>query len=437
MRSIRRGLLGALLGTLLAAVAVATALTYRTARAEIDALLDEELRQVALSLRDHAFLDVEKLNRSAAAPEQRLLVQIDDERRPEPYRSREVAPLPPAAGDGWGDLEHAGQGWRVYTLAGVVQTIRVAQPLAQRREQALTITLRIVWPLLALLPLAAALVWWSVGRALRPLHELENTLAQRSPAALAPLAANELPVELQPLVGALNGLLARLESAFAQQKGLAADAAHALRTPLAALTLQAQLAQRASDADRLAALQRLEQGVKRATHLVQQLLTLARLDPDAAQQPFAPVDLAALVQEVADELAPLAQAKEIALHVAAQPTTVPALADALQMALVNLVDNAIRYTPAGGRIELRVQPGETGVTLAVLDNGPGVPEEEYERVFDRFYRGRDAAAGGSGLGLAIVRQVVALHGCTVAAGPGLDGRGFGVRLSFPVGSANA
>lgn len=431
MRSIRRWLLVALLGTLLAAVAVAAALTYVSARAEIDNLLDEELRQVALSLRDHAFLDVEKLNRSAAAPEQRLLVQIDDTRRPTPYLSREVSPLPPVAGDGWGDVQHVGQAWRVYTLAGAVQTIRVAQPLAQRREQALAATLRIVWPLLALLPLAGALIWWIVGRALRPLHALEDTLAQRAPTALAPLPAEGLPVELRPLVAALNGLLARLEGAFAQQRALTADAAHALRTPLAALTLQAQLAQRASEADRTAALQRLEHGVKRATHLVQQLLALARLDPDAARQPLVPVDLAALAREAADEVAPLAEAKRIALTVAAAPAVVPGLADALHMALVNLLDNAIRYTPEGGAIELRVQTDAAGAEIAVLDNGPGVPEDEWPQLFDRFYRGRDAVAGGSGLGLAIVAQVAAVHGGVAQAGRGLGDRGLGVRIHLP------
>jgi two-component system OmpR family sensor kinase len=431
MHSIRRWLLAALLGLLAAAAAVAAVATYATARAEIDNLLDEELRQVALSLREHAFLDLEKLNRAGTAPEQRLLVQIDDSRRSEPYRSRDVAPLPATVPTGYATVEHAGQSWRVFTLAGEVQTIRVAQPEAQRRALALAATGRILWPLLALLPLAAGLIWWIVGRALRPLHVLETTLAQRSSTALAPLPADALPVELQPLVGALNGLLARLDTAFTEQRRLTADAAHALRTPLAALTLQAQLAQRADDAGRAAALQKLEQGVKRATHLVQQLLTLARLDPDAAQQPFAAVDLAALAQEVAEELAPLAQARSITLAVQTQPAVVAGLAEALRMALSNLVDNALRYTAAGGRVEVQVHTTGADAELAVLDDGPGVPEAERERVFDRFYRSIEATAPGNGLGLAIVRQVAQLHGGSVAAGPGLNGRGFGVRITLP------
>jgi signal transduction histidine kinase len=428
MHSIRRWLLAALLGLLAAAAAIAAVATYATARAEIDGLLDEELRQVALSLREHAFLDLEKLNRAGTAPEQRLLVQIDDARRTAPYRSRDVPPLPAALPAGYATVEHAGQSWRVFTLVGEVQTIRVAQPQAQRRALALAASGRILWPLLALLPLAAALVWWIVGRALRPLHALEATLAQRTPAALAPLPSESLPLELQPLVHALNGLLTRLGAAFTEQRRLTADAAHALRTPLAALTLQVQLAQRASDTERAGALHKLELGVKRATHLVQQLLTLARLDPEAAQQPFAPVDLAALAQEVTEELLPLAQARALRLALHLQPARVAGLPEALRMALINLVDNALRYTPASGRVEVRVQTTGNEAEVAVLDDGPGVPEAERERVFDRFYRSTEATAGGNGLGLAIVRQVAQLHGGSAVAGLGLDGRGFGVRV---------
>ena len=436
MRSIRRWLLVALLALLAVAALAGGALTYGAARHEVDALLDEEMRQVALSLRDHARLDTERIERSAAQPEQRLLVQVDDARREQPYRSRDVAPLPRAAAEGFRDVDHAGSRWRVYALPNDVQLIQVAQPLAPRRAQALAITLRLLAPLLLLVPVGAALLWWIVGRALRPLDQLGAQLAQRQPGSAAPLAVAPLPEEVRPMVAALNGLLQRLQAALDQQRAFSADAAHALRTPLAAVTLQAQLAQRAADGpQREAALAKLEAGVKRASQLVAQLLALARLDPDAAREPAAALDLARLGREVADELATLAERARIALHVTL-PAEAPARGHeaALRMAITNLLDNALRYTPAGGEVELAVRECAGGWQVEVGDSGPGLPADERERVFDRFYRGRDSRAPGSGLGLAIVREVARLHGGETFIGDGPGGRGLTVGLRLPAGS---
>lgn len=437
MHSIRRWLLLALLALLAGVGVLGGALTYGSARAEIDQLLDEELRQVALSLRDHARLDTDRIERSAERPEQRLLVQVDDLRRGQPYRSRDVAPLPAAAGEGFRDLDHAGQAWRVYALPGEAQLIQVAQPTAQRRALALQITLRILAPLLLLMPVAAALLWWIVGRALRPLDSLGAQLERRQPGSLAPLALERLPQEARPLVGALNDLLVRLQAAFEQQRSLTADAAHALRTPLAAVTLQAQLARRAAEGPaRDAALERLEAGVKRASHLVAQLLALARLDPDAAREPAVSLDLALLVREVAAELQPLAGGAHLDCEVSAPATAVlQGHEAALRMALTNLLDNAIRYTAAGGRVSVALAEDDAGYRLAVSDTGPGLPADERERVFTRFTRGRDAAAPGSGLGLAIVREVARLHGGRAWIDDGPGGRGLTVSLWLPARDA--
>lgn len=433
MRSIRRWLLVALLMLLSAAMALGGAMTYSSARLEIDKLLDEEMRQVALSLRDHARLDTDRIEGSAEQPAQRLLVQVDHARREQPYRSRDVPPLPPAPGEGYRDLDHAGVHWRVYALPNEVQVIQIAQPTAQRRVLALRITLRILAPLLLLVPVAAALLWWIVGRALRPLSELGGELAMRQPGSLAPLAFDRLPLEVQPMVAALNDLLQRLQAAFEQQRALAADAAHALRTPLTAVLLQTQLARRVHDGpERDAALQRLEAGVKRASHLVAQLLALARLGPDAAREPAAPLDLAQLAREVMDDLSALAERAQIALR-ATLPPTAPTRGHeaAVRMAITNLLDNALRYTPPGGEVDLAVQNDAKGWLLAVSDTGPGLRAEERERVFDRFYRGRDSKVPGSGLGLAIVREVARLHDGATFIGDGFGGRGLMVGLWLP------
>jgi two-component system OmpR family sensor kinase len=433
MHSIRRWLLTALLALLAVGAAAGGALTYASARHEVDKLFDEELRQVALSLRDHARLDTDRIERSAERQEQRLLVQIDDPRREQPYRSRDVAPLPRSGGEGFRDLDHAGARWRVYALPFEVQVIQVAQPVALRQAQALGITLRMLAPLLLLVPLGAALVWWIVGRALKPLGALGGELSQRQPGSLAPLALDRLPTEVQPLVAALNDLLGRLQVAFEQQRALAADAAHALRTPLAAVTLQAQLARRAAEGpEREGALERLEAGVKRASHLVAQLLALSRLDPDAAHEPAAALDLARLAREVADDLAALAERARITVRTALPPSaTAVGHEAALRMAITNLLDNALRYTPAGGEVQLAVTEDAGSWRVAVSDTGPGLAADEQERVFDRFYRGRDSKAPGSGLGLAIVREVARLHGGETFIGAGPGGRGLTVGLRLP------
>jgi two-component system OmpR family sensor kinase len=241
----------------------------------------------------------------------------------------------------------------------------------------------------------------------------------------------ESPEEVQPLVRSLNELLARLDDAFDTQRRFAADAAHELRTPLTALTLQIQIARRAESLEeRAVALDRLEQGVKRATRLVQQLLTMARLDPDAAR-PATAIDLASVAASVVEEKRPLAEQRGLSLSLASVPVTLYGQEEALRILVANLVDNALRYTPPGGTVEVRVAPDGDHARVEVADSGPGIPEEERERVFDRFYRGRQAPGGGSGLGLAIVRQIVTLHGGSIALDQSPSG-GLLVSARFPV-----
>lgn len=431
--SIRRRLLAALLGALLGAGLIAAIATYASARGEVDTLLDEELRQIALSLRDHAQLDLARLQRASDDPELRVLVQIWDPAFERPYSSRAINPLPRLNAEGFATVEHEGRSWRIYATPSGKQAIQVAQPTALRAELAARSAGRLLLPVVVLLPFLGLLGWWIVGRGLAPLTAVAQTLAQRHPTSLQPVTVEELPIEARPLVESLNALLQRLEVSFDTQRRFAADAAHELRTPLTALTLQVQLAARAqSDDERATALERMEQGVKRATRLVQQLLTMARLDPEAAQMPAVPTNLALLANVVIDELQPLAAQKSIVLDVEAPaPAWVLGQEDALRILLTNLIDNAIRYTAPSGRVDVSVQPSDANVQLIVRDNGPGIAPDERERVFDRFYRGRDAAAGGSGLGLAIVRQISEMHGGSVTLSAGSEGRGSQALATFP------
>ncbi len=431
--SIRRRLLIALLGALLGSGSIAAIATYASARSEVDSLLDEELRQIALSLRDHSQLDLARLQRASDDPELRVLVQIWDPAFARPYSSRAIDPLPRLNAEGFVTLDHAGRAWRIYATPSGNQAIQVAQPTALRAELAARSAGRLLLPVIIVLPFLGLLGWWIVGRGLAPLTEVAQTLSRRDPTSLQPVTVEQLPIEVRPLVESLNALLQRLDVSFDTQRRFAADAAHELRTPLTALTLQIQLAARAqSDEDRAIALQRMEQGVKRATRLVQQLLTMARLDPEAAQSPAVPTDLALLATAVADELQPLAAQKSIVLEVDAPgPAQVCGQEDVLRILLTNLIDNAIRYTEPGGRVDVNVIPSDASVQLIVQDNGPGIPPDERERVFDRFYRARDAAAGGSGLGLAIVRQIADTHGAPVTLSSGNQAGGLHALVSFP------
>lgn len=430
--SIRRRLLVALLGALMGAGLIAAIATYASARGEVDTLLDEELRQIALSLRDHAQLDLARLQRASDDPELRALVQIWDPAFERPYSSRAVGPLPRLRADGFATLDHEGREWRVYSTPSGQQTVQVAQPTALRAELAARSAGRLLLPVIVMLPFLGLLGWWIVGSGLAPLTAVADALSERDPQSLQPVAVQSLPVEVAPLVAALNSLLQRLHAAFDTQRRFAADAAHELRTPLTALTLQIQLAARAhTDADRAVAIERMEQGVKRATRLVQQLLTMARLEPERASRPAESIELAALAASVAEELQPLATQNEITLSVnAPAPVLMPGHEDAMRILLRNLIDNAIRYTPPQGRVDVNVQAAEREVSIIVEDNGPGIPDEERERVFDRFYRGRDAAPGGSGLGLAIVRQIAELHGGAVTLSAGVSS-GLRALASFP------
>jgi two-component system, OmpR family, sensor kinase len=244
-----------------------------------------------------------------------------------------------------------------------------------------------------------------------------------------------LPDELLPLAAALNDLLARLRGALERERAFMADAAHELRTPLTALHLQTgMLARASSEAERAAAMETLSAGVQRAIRLVEQLLSLARQEP-RAQGERVPVRLDELAREVVAELVPLADSGRIDLGVStAQPVSVRGDPDDLRTLLRNLADNAVRYTEAGGRVDVSVEEVPAGdgrmARLTVSDNGPGIPPEERERVFDRFYRRAGTTPPGSGLGLSIVKSIAEAHGATLSLADGPSGKGLSVTVSF-------
>jgi two-component system sensor histidine kinase QseC len=287
----------------------------------------------------------------------------------------------------------------------------------------------LLWPLAGALPLLAAAVWLGVGSGLRPLRELRAQLARRGAADLAPLDAQRAPAEIEPLVAELNRLFGRIGDALARERRLTADAAHELRTPLAVLSTQAQVARRATDdASRNEALDALVAGAERAARLIEQMLTLARLEAGGTGAAAGRFDLRETARAAIAELAGAALAKEIEVELAEGPP-VEAEGHAALLAVLarNLVDNAVRYTQRGGRVEVAVRPGPE---LEVRDDGPGVPAHELARLGERFHRLAGQNETGSGLGLSIVLRIAELHRGHVRFSPGLDGRGLAVSVAL-------
>ncbi len=433
MNSIRRKLIATLLGAITCALLLGAFAIYSAAREEAGELFDYHLRQIALSLRNPAFGAIWMPPVDADEEEFDFVIQVWDATGVRLYYSRPHLELPGFTPGGYTTVDTREGSWRVFAIRSRSQVIQVAQPMRVRNRMALEAASRVLLPLLLLLPLLSVAIWVLVSRGLTPLDRLARAVAARTPKALDPLPERQAPEEVRPLVQSLNDLLARLGAALAAQQAFIADAAHELRTPIAALQLQAQLAERAeTEEDRRAALEDLKAGVGRAGRTVQQLLTLARQDPDSAGRPFEPVPLAELTRQVVAEHMALAEAKDIDLGLAATDDAVAVRGDtgALRVLVGNLVENGVRYTPPGGRVDLSARMEDGHPVLEVRDTGPGIPEADQARVFDRFFRGEATYETGSGLGLAIVKAIADRHGARVCLENGKTG-GLAARVVFP------
>jgi len=420
MSSIRRQLLVGLLLTIAAGGIAAAAWTYVAARGEANALFDYHLEQIAWSMRDRSFQGRPIPPPAAGELENDFVIQIWDRGGVEIYLSRSHAQVPGLSPPGFSNQRTPDAAWRVFSAQVRGRVIQVAQPQRVRERLAAGLALRAAAPIGLIMPLLAGLIWFVVGRGLAPLETIAGAVRARHSTSLAPLSTQGVPGELSPLVGELNSLLERLGAALETQRRFVADAAHELRTPLAALRLQAQLAERAQDPlARTQAIVELKNGVERATRVVEQLLTLARQTPEARPGGSEAVDLVSLAQAVVSECAGLAAQKDVDLGLGRVDAAVvdgdPA---ALRVLLANLVDNAVRYTPRGGAVDVdigiedAVDAAGTAV-VAVSDTGPGIAQGERERVFDRFYRVPGSGEVGSGLGLSIVREIAARHAARV------------------------
>ena len=439
MTSIRRWLLGWLIFGFAAASGVAGYAIFRAAHEEASELFDYELHAVAVSL-PPGMAATGALAQGPAMQDlsdDRIAIEVWNAQGRLIYRSRHAPDLV-RLDEGFRTIERDDKQWRVFGLRQPDRFVQVAQPVSVRESLALRLALRTLWPLGVLLPLTVALVLFVVTRGLAPIRSLSSMLSTRSLDALEPVRfPGRVPVEVLPLIDALNDLLARLNAASSAQRTFVADAAHELRSPLTALKLQLQAARRDGTLKGEGpTLTRIEERLNRIIRLVQQLLALAREDAADAGAALTRVSLRRVGEQSISDFSLLAEEKSIDLGLEIAP---PAQEDdafevlgephALSVLLNNLLDNAIKHTPNAGRVDLVLRRDGERVSLDVRDTGAGIPEDEIPRVSDRFYRGTETQGEGSGLGLAIASRVASRHRAQLSLRNNVDGQGLTVTVS--------
>ena len=423
--SLRRRVLWLVLA-LIALVSVLQATSaYRSALLEADRMFDYHLQEVARSV--HGGLPFQP------GDDVEFSVRIWSPDGTELYRSG-AREMPSQAVLGFSDAMVDGTRYRIYSLRTPEHTIQIAQDLDARTHRARALAWRAILPIVLLAPLLMLAVWWLIDSALAPVQRMKRQVAARRASDLSPLPTTGLPEEVLPLVAEINLLFERLQRARSVQQKFIADAAHELRSPLAALKLQAQALRRTmDDGARQEAIERLNEGMERAIELSGQLLSLAREEAGDATLHPEEVELEQLAREAVAEVLPQAQARAIDVGLApGESASVQGDRQALHVLLRNLLDNAVKYSQPHGTVDIRIEAGADGsATLVVEDSGPGIADAEYERVFDRFYRVPGTEAPGSGLGLAIVKTVAERHHARVELGRSPRLGGLSVAVRFP------
>jgi two-component system sensor histidine kinase QseC len=420
---------------------LATALvSYVEARHEVEELLDAHLAQVAALVLAEGGRDPRTVDDGHAPQLHRYARRVTFQLWENGTRLRLHSANAPDTrlsprDEGFSDVTLDGHAWRVFSAwdADRRYVVQVGERLQARDEIAATIAENFIVPLAIALPALALLIWLGIRRALQPLRALNREVEDRAPGNLAPVKLDRTPTEVAPVVASLNRLFERVQASIENERKFTADAAHELRTPLAALRAQAQVARGATDdAERRRALDQVIAGCDRGSHLVAQLLTLARLEPREFRAERETCDLRGVLQRAIADLALSALEKRVELELDDGPDA-SILGDArlLDVLFRNVIDNAVRYSPPHSRVRLRIDRTASEVSAVVEDEGPGVPVEERDTLGRRFHRLAGSDTVGTGLGLSIARRIAELHGATIAFEDTGTGSGLVVRVSFP------
>jgi len=432
--SLSKRLVASLSCVVLAAWIATAAFSYLDAKERIGAMLDDHLVQAASLLLGSDRTQAERPAVHWGDEGHALVYQGWGADGRLLFRSAD-APAQPLSevSEGFSLVERDGHLWRVFGGREDDLLVLVAEHAGFRGELASRIAQHLLHPVAFAIPLLAILILLAVRWGLAPLRLLAREVGSRAPTNLAPIDAKGAPAEVQPLVDALDSLFARVQAAVENERRFTADAAHELRTPLAAIRTHAEVAIGArDDAERARALGHVEEAVSRANRLIGQLLVLARLDASFAPPTRTRVSLERIAAEQVAEAAPEAARREINLGLLdpqGDPTAIGD-PDLIAILLRNLVDNAIRHSPPGGTVDVSIQAEGDRVVLRVADAGPGLGLDERTKVLERFHRGR-ASREGSGIGLSIVARIAELHGAELSFSEGLHGRGLGVDVRLP------
>ncbi|AYR23239.1 ATP-binding protein [Herbaspirillum rubrisubalbicans] len=413
---------------------------YQTDHALLTDIYDDQMIQVALSVPDELIQAPQRADAELPGYESDdCILQIWAHNGDLLYRTNRDIVLPPFSQAGFSTVHWHGAPWRIYVRKTGQHLVQVAQSLDGRREIAITHALHSLPPLLLFLLLMALFIRRTVDRSLHSLHLLSHQVAARSPDSLEQIGEHGHCSDVRPLAKALNSLLERLGIALKSHRHFIADASHELRTPLAALQIQALVVEQSlGSGQEQAALNDLKRGIQRTSHLVNQLLTVSRLENGALEEHHAEIDLHALVRQAVIDLLPLARSHAINLGAEQlDSTTVVAAPDQLGILVRNLIDNAVRYTPTGGQVDVSLHVVEGRALLEVEDSGPGIPVEERQRVFERFYRRQVQQSEGSGLGLAIVREIARQHGLRLGLDDSPRLGGLRVSVAFEISTRPA
>lgn len=434
MRSLRTRLILLLGVAILAAGVLQFFVSMKTSAREADRLFDYHMQQMALALKDRSFkhATVQDMPDTMANSFEFVIQIWDADGIPvEVYQSRVHTMLPGQGREGYSTITLPNGKWRIYSLHEQKRVIQISQKTQARRDRALRIAWASVWPIIPASLLLFGAAWWAITVALSPLSRIGRDLANRNADSLAPIADRHLPVEVARLTSELNSLLGRMEQALLSQQRFVADAAHELRTPVTALSLQLQTLARAKDEETHGqAVERLRGGIDRASRLIEQLLVLARQDPLLLTEQAAPVSLPSCIESAMSDVGAFAVSRDIEIRcgdlIDAQ---VHGDEEALRILLRNLLDNAVRYTPEQGQVRIDLALDGRMLALTVQDSGSGISQDNRPRVFDRFYRVPGTKTRGTGLGLAIVKAIADRHGASVKLFQSSLG-GLGVKIGF-------
>lgn len=436
--SLRRRLLILALSTVVVVWLAAATYTYFDAREEFGEILDAHLAQTASLLVIQASHELDEVETEHTPLlhkySLRVAFQVWEDGRLLRLHSANAPGSPLSDRErGFSNKVIDGNRWRVFSTwdNSGINLIQVAELTKDREELSRAVVSNLLVPLWFSLPVLAFLLWLSVTRSLRPLDKLTGEVAQREPDNLAPLNAGIVPREVVPLIERLNSLFVRIDASIQKERRFTADAAHELRTPVAAIKAQAQVARAASnDIERNHALDSAIAGCDRAAHLIDQLLTLARIDTLGAET-TEPCQLREIASEMIATMAPAALTQEVRLELMeGEDMTVQGNPVLLRILLRNLIDNAVSHTASGTAVNINITMDQEQICLSVSDNGPGIAESELDKLGERFYRPLGTSASGSGLGLSIVKRIAEIHSAAMQFSSRKNGSGFSVSVLF-------